>query len=219
MRFTLLALAATLTVLASPAMAQSSAAFTTCLTGQVLCNKACGKGPTAMACINNCGSKAQACVRNNGKWDADSDDADESPPARKPSARRPSRSSEPDEDSESSSDRSSSRKTARSSKSGCTAEADFVHSWPVDKANDEFKFKFRVSSDDCGEYSCNGYLHYRVHFNWRSGGNSAKTTLISYRIPRNQRSVEVTDKTFPGPVGIPLDVRDVEIKEVSCTSP
>jgi hypothetical protein len=221
MRAISLFLSLALSALTVPAHAQSATATAaTCLTGQMLCNKACGKGPSAVPCINTCGMKAQMCVTNNGRWPggAASDDEDE-PPAK--SSRRRQRAAEPEEDEEESprSSRSSSPTRKARSDGRCTTDAEFVHSWPVDKANDQFKFKFRVSSDDCDEYSCTGYVHYRIHFNWRSGGNSGKTTLVSYRIPRGQRSTEVTHETFPSGANMALDVRDVEIREVSCRTP
>jgi hypothetical protein len=213
-----------------PAQAQSSASFAVCLTGQVLCNKACGKGPTAMSCINNCTTKAQACASNGGRSDLAAEEDEE--PAPKPRRRaRPAveeedepappprrRVREPDEQESESPSKPSSRKSSRSD-GKCTPDAEFVHSWPVDKDNDKFKFKFRVSSDDCNEYSCRGYIHYRIHFNWRSGGNNTKTTLVRYTIRKGQRATEVTDELFPSGANMALNVRDVEINEVSCSSP
>jgi hypothetical protein len=202
-----------------PAVAQVDA-LATCITGQILCNKVCGKGPDALPCINLCGTKAQACVQNGGRWEASAEDEDERPA--KPSSRRESRVAEPEEDeadsSRSSSSKSSSRVSTRTD-GKCNGEAKFMHSWPVDKGNDNFKFKFRVSSDDCGEYSCRGYVHYRIHYDWRSGGSNSKSTLVGYTIPKGQRSVEVTDETFPSGASMAVDVRDVEIGEISCSSP
>lgn len=199
MRALLLVFSLALSAFALPAHAQSTTAtLATCITGQLLCNKACGKGPSAAQCINLCGMNAQSCVANNGRWPgggaADDEDEEESP--------------------QTATSGSSLRKVRGD---GCTADAEFVHSWPVDKANDQFKFKFRVSSDDCSESSCSGHVNFRIHFNWRSGGNSAKTTLVSYRIPKGQRSTEVTHETFPSGAGMALDVRDVEMREVSCS--
>lgn len=102
----------------------------------------------------------------------------------------------------------------------CLAEAEFIHSYPANKDNSRFKFKFRVSSESCATYGCSGYIHYRIHFEWATGGSSSKSTLTSYRIPSGQRSMEVTDETFPASVSnANTIVRDVEIGEVSCSSP
>jgi hypothetical protein len=214
MRALLLLLSLALSAFELPAHAQSTAAM--CITGQLLCNKICDKGPTAMACINSCTTKAQSCIANNGMWPATNAADDEDEPPAKSSSRHRLRATEP-EDEEKSPERSRPSTSTRKGRSdGCTTDAEFVHSWPVDKANDEFKFKFRVSSDDCSESSCSGYVNYRIHFNWRSGGNSGKTTLVRYRIPRGQRSAEVVDETFPSGASMAVDVRDVEIGEVSC---
>jgi len=221
MRGFLLMVLFALSTFVPPAYAQSATATAaTCLTGQLLCNKACGKGRNAVPCINTCGMKAQMCATNNGRWpDGSASDNEDEPQAT--SSRSRQRAAEPEEDEEerpqSSRPGSSSRK-ARSD-GDCTSDAEFVHSWPVDKANDQFKFKFRVSSDDCNEYGCSGYVNYRIHFNWRSGGNSGKNTLVSYRIPKGQRSTEVTDETFPSGANMAIEVRDVEIREVSCRTP
>lgn len=100
----------------------------------------------------------------------------------------------------------------------CRAEAEFIHSYPANKDNSKFKFKFRVSSDDCVLYSCSGYVHYRIHFEWASGGSSSKSTLVRYYIPSGQRFTEVTDETFPTSVSNSNTIiRDVEVKEVSCS--
>lgn len=203
MKAILLTISLVLMCLALPAKAQSATdTMTLCLTGQLLCNKACGKGPTALSCINTCGMKAQMCASNKGRWpgadSSSSDDEEEDEP-------RPSKSS------------SSSRSKGRSD-GKCTTDAEFVHSWPAGDSNYKFNFKFRVSSDDCTRYSCSGYVHYRIHFNY-PGGSSGKTTLVKYYIPAGQRSTEVTDSTYPFIVGTKIDVRDVDIKEVSCSSP
>lgn len=101
----------------------------------------------------------------------------------------------------------------------CQADAEFQHSWPVDDKKDEFKLKFRVSSDDCTKYGCSGYVKYRIHFNWVSGGNSSKRTLIGYRISQGQKSREVVDTTFPSGAAMAVAIKDVEIESVSCSSP
>jgi hypothetical protein len=222
MRAVTLPVALLLSVWSVPALAQANAVVA-CLGGQILCNKGCSKGPTAGSCINLCTAKAQACAQNGGKWDASADDEDDRPTKR--SARRQTRVAAPAEDEEeedssskSASSKSSSRKASRSD-GKCGTDAEFVHSWPVDKDNDKFKFKFRVSSDDCDQYSCRGYVNYRIHFTWLSGGSSGKSTLVRYTIPKGQRSIEVTDETFPSGANMAINVRDVEIGEVSCSSP
>lgn len=208
-----------------PAVAQGNVVLL-CLTGQALCNKACTKGPSAMSCINICTSKAQACVRNGGVWDASAGDEDEDEdeqPARASSQRKARvAAAEVDEEDDASSQSSSSRSSARRSSrtdGKCSVDAEFVHSWPVDKDNDKFKFKFRVSSDDCDEYSCRGYVHYRIHYDWRSGGSNSKSTLVRYTIPNGQRSMEITDETYPSGANMALNVRDVEIGKISCYLP
>lgn len=102
----------------------------------------------------------------------------------------------------------------------CLAEAEFIHSYPTNKDNSQFKFKFRVSSENCERYGCSGYVHYKIHFQWARGGSSSKSTLTSYRIPAGQRSREVTDELFPaGALSLNTIIRDVEIGEISCSSP
>lgn len=101
----------------------------------------------------------------------------------------------------------------------CAADAEFVHSYPSNSSKSEFKFKFRISSDDCKEYGCTGFIHYRIHFDYDSGTSSGKTTLVGYRIPAGQKSREVTDETYPASAGSKIKVRDVEIGNVSCSTP
>lgn len=220
MKAILLIIAMALPFLAMPARAQSTTAtLTTCLSGQLLCSKACGKGPSAVPCINTCGMKAQMCASNNGRWPGAEVSDDEDRPA-KSSSRRGQLAAEPEDEEAEPAKRSSSSSRSKGRSDGkCTTDAEFVHSWPIDKANDEFKFKFRVSSDNCNEYSCRGYIHYKIHYNYKSGGDNTKSTLVRYTIPNGQRSAEVTDKTFPSFAGAKLDIRDVEIGEVSCSSP
>ena len=101
----------------------------------------------------------------------------------------------------------------------CTADAEFVHSYPSNDTKSKFKFKFRVSSDNCTEYSCTGYVHYRVHFDYESGISNSDTTLISYRIPKDQKSREITHEMYPASSDSKLKIRDVEIQEVTCSTP
>lgn len=101
----------------------------------------------------------------------------------------------------------------------CTADAEFLHSYPANQDKTKFKFKFRVSSDDCTRYGCTGYVHYRIHFDYKSGSSNGKSTLVSYRIPAGQKSREITDETYPSGVSSGIAVRDVEIGEVSCRTP
>jgi hypothetical protein len=102
----------------------------------------------------------------------------------------------------------------------CLAEAEFIHSFPTNKDNSRFKFKFRVASENCTTYGCTGYIRHRIHFEWATGGSSATSTLVSYRIPAGQRSVEVVHEMFPasGPNANTI-IRDVEVGEVSCSTP
>lgn len=101
----------------------------------------------------------------------------------------------------------------------CVAEAEFLHSYPANNDNTKFKFKFRISSAECTNYSCSGWVRYRIHFDWISGGSNSKSTLVKYFISKGQRSVEVTDETFPSSATLSLNVRDVEIFDVSCSTP
>lgn len=220
-----------LSTLATPVHAQSMAAsIAICLSGQAVCNKACGNGSTAMQCINSCTMKSQTCMNNKGQWpDAETDDANELPASSSrrrqqniidgadelpPTSSRRQTATQPDEYEEETTNRSRS-----GSSRGCTADTEFVHAWPVDTRKDEFKFKFRVTSTDCQAYGCSGYVRHRIHFNWKGVGGGGKSTLFKYYIPKGQRSTEVTQSTFPGGVGLAVDVRDVEIRETSCTSP
>lgn len=100
----------------------------------------------------------------------------------------------------------------------CSADAEFLHSYPSNDNNTKFKFKFKVSSDDCDRYGCSGYVHYEIHYQWKDGDSNSKSTLVSYRIRAGQRSVEVTDETYPSSVG-PIKIRDIELGEISCRTP
>lgn len=100
----------------------------------------------------------------------------------------------------------------------CTAHAEFIDSYPANSDQSAYKFKFHVTSSDCEKYSCRGYIHYRIHFAFKSDGNSSgKTTLISYAIPEGQDTIEVTDRTYPA--STPVEIQDVELNEVTCSSP
>lgn len=101
----------------------------------------------------------------------------------------------------------------------CLAEAEFLHSYPANNDNTKFKFKFRISSEECTNYSCSGWVRFRIHFDWISGGSNSKSTLVKYFISKGQRSVEVTDETYPSGATLSLNVRDVEIFDVSCSTP
>jgi hypothetical protein len=100
----------------------------------------------------------------------------------------------------------------------CKAIADFTHAFPADDRSTKFKFKFRVESDDCNEYACSGWIHYRIHFEYENGAANTKATLVSYRIPAGQQSREVMAATYPSGATMSIRVRDVEITEVSCTT-
>ena len=101
----------------------------------------------------------------------------------------------------------------------CVADAEFVRAFPTNEYPSKFKFKFRVASDDCNRYGCTGWVHYRIHYEYKSGTSNAATTLVRYRIDDGQRFTEVTDETYPGLATSPIQVRDVEINEVSCSTP
>lgn len=101
----------------------------------------------------------------------------------------------------------------------CIAEAEFLHSYPANNDNTKFKFKFRISSEGCTNYGCSGWVRYRIHYDWISGGSNSSSTLVKYHISKGQRSVEVTDETFPSGATMSLNVRDVEIFDVSCSTP
>lgn len=101
----------------------------------------------------------------------------------------------------------------------CLAEAEFIHSYPANTDNTKFKFKFRISTEGCTNYSCSGWVRFRIHYDWMSGGSNSRSTLVKYYIPKGQRSVEVTDETYPSNASSSLNIRDVEIGEVSCSTP
>jgi hypothetical protein len=101
----------------------------------------------------------------------------------------------------------------------CTAVAEFLRAYPANEVPSKFKFKFRVSSEDCQRYGCSGYVHYTIHFQYSDGDSNRKSTLVSYRIPAGQEVREVTDETYPSGALMKVQVRDAEIGEVSCTSP
>ena len=101
----------------------------------------------------------------------------------------------------------------------CKAVADFTHAFPANERPSKFKFKFRLESDDCKEYGCSGWVHYRIHFEYESGRSNAKSTLVRYRIPAGQKSREIMDETYPAGGTDRIKVRDVEITEVSCSTP
>ena len=101
----------------------------------------------------------------------------------------------------------------------CAAVADFTHAFPSNELPSRFKFKFRLESSDCKEYACTGFVHYRIHYDYASGGSNAKTTLVRYRIPVQQKSVEVLDEVFPAGGTTRVKVRDVQVTQVTCSTP
>lgn len=101
----------------------------------------------------------------------------------------------------------------------CTAEAEFMHSYPANELPSKFKIKHRVSSDDCTKYGCSGYVHYTIHYAYTDGTQNEKSTLVSYRISAGQKSREVTDEVYPDTGTSKIKVRDVEIGEVTCSTP
>lgn len=101
----------------------------------------------------------------------------------------------------------------------CTAEAEFMHSYPANELPSKYKIKHRVSSDDCTKYGCSGYVHYTIHYAYEDGTPNEKSALVSYRISAGQKSREVTDEVYPDTGTSKTRVRDVEIGEVSCTTP
>lgn len=100
----------------------------------------------------------------------------------------------------------------------CRAESEFLHSYPANANNSLFKFKFRVSSDDCKDESCRGHVQYTIHYQTEQGKSWTKSKRVGYSIARGQRATEVTDETYPHETYIVknLIIRDVEISEVSC---
>lgn len=98
----------------------------------------------------------------------------------------------------------------------CSAEAQFVKNWSV-KDGFKYKVKFNVSAASCDEYSCRGYIHYRVHYTWRSGGGNSHTTLSRYTVPKGDSSAEVVDEVIAS--SMLYDIDDIEITEVSCSTP
>lgn len=100
----------------------------------------------------------------------------------------------------------------------CSAAADYVRSWPLNDSKSKWAFKFKISSNECDRYSCRGYIHYTIHYRNQYGSRTS-TTLVSYTIARRDHNTEVVQETYPGPTGIPIQVDDVEISDVSCTSP
>ena len=102
----------------------------------------------------------------------------------------------------------------------CLAEAEFIHSYPANPDNSKFKFKFRVSSEECKGYSCGGWVQYTIHYQTEEGKSYTKSTLTKYYISRGQRSAEVTDEIHPHFMTTKnLIIRDAAISEVSCSTP
>lgn len=105
------------------------------------------------------------------------------------------------------------------SAASCRAEAEFVHAYPANSGPSKFKIKFRVSSDDCRQYSCNGFIKYRIHYEYTAGASNSTSKLVRYRVASGQTSTEVTDETYPSYASDKVTLRDIEVSEVSCSSP
>lgn len=102
----------------------------------------------------------------------------------------------------------------------CNAEAEFLRSYPANNTPSKFKFKFRVESDDCDKYGCTGHVHYRIHYQDKDGdARESESKIESYRIREGDTSREITHETYPGRASSPIQVRDVDITEVTCSTP
>lgn len=101
----------------------------------------------------------------------------------------------------------------------CSADAEFKHAYPANEIPSKFKFKFRVTSDQCERWSCRGYVHYKIHYETEGGTSLSKSSLVRYTIPDGQDSVEITDETYPSSGSGKITVRDIEIGEITCSSP
>lgn len=98
----------------------------------------------------------------------------------------------------------------------CSAEAEFKRASPVHEGN-AYNFKFRTTSDDCNKYGCTGYISFRIHYAFDDSNQVSKDTVSAYRIKAGQKSVETTDMVV---LGIShANVEDVDVKEVSCSTP
>jgi hypothetical protein len=105
------------------------------------------------------------------------------------------------------------------SATSCRAEAEFVHAYPANSGPSKFKIKFRVSSYDCKQYSCNGFIKYRIHYQYTGGDSNSTYKLVRYRVGSGQTTTEVTDETYPSYASDKVTLRDIEVSEVSCSSP
>jgi hypothetical protein len=100
----------------------------------------------------------------------------------------------------------------------CTADAEFDNFWKT--GNNKFKFKFIIESEDCVQYSCRGYINYTIHFTNAEGESRTETTLTSYSIKEDSSiAEEVHEHYVSEPTYDPVGIDDVEITEVSCSTP
>lgn len=101
----------------------------------------------------------------------------------------------------------------------CSARANVDNFYAIDKESTKYKIKFNVTSNDCKKYSCKGYVDYRIHFITETGTSSSKTTLVRYHINANESSTDITEQTYPMSYSTSVDVKDVDVLSVSCSTP
>ena len=101
---------------------------------------------------------------------------------------------------------------------GCTAWADTKGFWEV-KEGAEYKVKFRVSSKDCKEYNCTGYIRYYSRYLLGDGRAYRQDHTVPYAIKNAETFTEVVADILPGPTSQKLKVDDVQIKKVYCNIP
>lgn len=101
----------------------------------------------------------------------------------------------------------------------CHASSDFLKSYPANEIPSKFKFKFRVESDECTRYACRGYVKYTIHYQYKDGDSNKNSSLVSYTIRPGDGETEVTDEHYPSGSSTKIQIRDVDVTEVTCATP
>ena len=102
--------------------------------------------------------------------------------------------------------------------SRCSADARTDRFWDV-TPNFKYKVKFTVSSSECQQYSCTGHIQFRSHFRYLTGGENGASHITWYTIPRGQSRADVVTDIIPSLPSLKINLQDIEVREVSCTTP
>lgn len=100
----------------------------------------------------------------------------------------------------------------------CSANAEVERFWEV-TPNFKYKVKFTVESSDCDEYSCRGYIKFRSHYSYLDGDSNSSREITAYTIHKGQSRGEVVKEIIPSSPSLKINLDDIEVGEVSCSTP